>query len=137
MNKLTVIRTVSPVEPFYRTEVSPSKATDVAVKYVNDVSLVFNQQRLDKTTLGRFTEMLNKAPGNSVLQSVRKKMTDSQLHQFVKSRYCQSMSELQAWAKYLDIKLQDEAASVKKAQSDIAAAGTADTTPAGTSAPAE
>lgn len=93
----------SPVTDFYMvTRKSPNSKTP-SVKIIDDVHMLFNQKRLDSLTLRSFTDYINsQASNNSTLSSLRKKMTDSQLYSFVKSRYIQSISELQSWALYLD-----------------------------------
>ena len=112
MAKLTVLRSPSVTEPLFVQKTKPAYATETSVSYVTDVSLIFNQQRLDRMTLQQLSQRLEQLPPSSPLSQVRKKMTDEQLHQFVKSRYCQSMSELQAWSKYLDINFQSEIESL-------------------------
>ncbi len=85
--------------------------------HVSDVYLLLNQSRLDKMSLAALTEYFNKQPQTSPLNHIRSKMSDKQLHMFVKSRYIQSMSELQSWYEYLDqnaSQLVDEAVSVTK-----------------------
>ena len=87
------------------------------VKFVSDVYLLLNQKRLDKMSLAALTEYFNQQPQTSPLNNIRSKMSDKQLHMFVKSRYIQSLSELQSWYEYLDqnaSQLVDEAVSVVK-----------------------
>ena len=68
----------------------------------SDIYMLFNQRRLDKLTsqalIHHFESMSQR---DSSLASLRSKMTDDQLVQFVKSRYIQSPSELLAWSNYL------------------------------------
>lgn len=85
--------------------------------FVSDVFLLLNQRRLDKMTLAQLQDVFSQQPPSSPLNSLRSKMSDDQLHKFVKSRYIQSMSELQSWYEYLDqnaSQLVDEAVSVTK-----------------------
>lgn len=71
--------------------------------YVSDVSLLFNQQRLDRMSLqalqAKLDEQVN--AGNKGLSELRKNLTDAELQKFIKSRYIQSLSELQQWTNYL------------------------------------
>ena len=88
-----------------------------SVRYVNDVYLLLNQRRLDKMSLAALTEYFDRQPQTSRLNQIRSRMSDKQLHMFVKSRYIQSMSELQSWYEYLDqnaSQLVDEAVSLTK-----------------------
>lgn len=69
----------------------------------NDVTLLFNQQRLS----GLGTDTVNAwlksiAPASDSLSDLRKKCSDTDLLKFCKSRYIQSASELLAWSQYLD-----------------------------------
>lgn len=76
---------------------------DGSFVYVSDVSLLFNQQRLDRMSLqalqAKFDEQVN--AGNTGLSELRKRLSDSDLQKFIKSRYIQSLSELQQWTNYL------------------------------------
>lgn len=115
MNTVTSIRSRNILEDLFRVVTKPVHATDECVSYVNDVSLVFNQQRLDKQSLRVLSEKLDMLPARSPLAQIRKKMSDDQLHKFVKSRYCQSMSELEAYSKYLEVEFNNELKSVAPA----------------------
>lgn len=76
---------------------------DGSFVYVSDVSLLFNQQRLDRMSLqalqAKFDEQVN--AGNIGLSELRKHISDADLQKFIKSRYIQSLSELQQWTNYL------------------------------------
>lgn len=117
MLSVTVLRDRSSVESFYRQENENVHSSDKSVSFRTDVYMLFNQQRLDRGTLAAFSDYLNKnvQPG-SALSSVRKKMSDSQLHQFVKSRYIQSLGELQAWSRYLESEFNGEVSKAQAAQ---------------------
>lgn len=75
-----------------------------AVFYTNDVTLLFNQQRLEKVlgkdSLKAFFDSL--APKSDALRSLRSKISDNDLADLCKSRYLQSPSEILAWSNYLD-----------------------------------
>lgn len=117
MLSVTVLRDRSSVESFYRQENENVHSSDKSVSFRTDVYMLFNQQRLDRGTLAAFSDYLNRnvQPGSS-LSSVRKKMSDSQLHQFVKSRYIQSLGELQAWSRYLESEFNGEVSKAQAAQ---------------------
>lgn len=121
MNAVTSIRSRNMLEDLFRVVTKPVHATDECVSYVNDVSLIFNQQRLDKQSLRALSEKLDMLPSRSPLAQLRKKMSDEQLHRFVKSRYCQSMSELEAYSKYLEVEFNNE---YERIQADVTAAST-------------
>lgn len=125
MLSVTVLRDRSSVESFYRQENDNVHSSDKSVSFRTDVYMLFNQQRLDRGTLAAFSDYLNKnvQPG-SALSSVRKKMSDSQLHQFVKSRYIQSLGELQAWSRYLESEFNGEVSKAQAAQEAKKAADT-------------
>lgn len=75
-----------------------------AIFFNNDVSLLFNQQRLEEV-LGRdgvtkFFDRLSQQ--SSALSELRSKISDSDLVELCKSRYIQSPSEILAWSEYLN-----------------------------------
>jgi hypothetical protein len=51
MRKVTCLRAPSPVEPFYKQEISCPNGTCDAVAYRTDIYMLFNQQRLDRMSL--------------------------------------------------------------------------------------
>lgn len=75
-----------------------------AIFYNNDVSLLFNQQRLEHV-LGRdgITKFFDRlSQQSSSLSELRSKISDSDLVELCKSRYIQSPSEILAWSQYLN-----------------------------------
>lgn len=87
--------------------VDVSKNSDGSVKSVHfssDISLLFNQKRLEDT-LGRdglkkfFDDMSARSPA---LTSLRQKISDDDLVALCKSRYLQSASEILSWSNYLN-----------------------------------
>lgn len=100
---LTNVRVPSAIDSLLVQSERPVHASDRCVKYQSDVYLLLNQKRLDKMSLQAFSEYLDSIPdsGSDSLSELRSKVSDAQLLQFVKSRYIQSRSELQAWASYL------------------------------------
>ncbi len=87
--------------------VDVSKNSDGSVKSVHfssDISLLFNQKRLEDT-LGRdglkkfFDDMSARSPA---LTSLRQKISDDDLAAMCKSRYLQSASEILSWSNYLN-----------------------------------
>lgn len=100
---------VSPLFEDLLTEETTAANGDVSsVRVCNDISLLFNQQRLE--SLGRegikqFLDSLT--PKSPSLASLRSKISDADLLKVCKSRYIQSPSELLAWSSYLDTLLSD------------------------------
>lgn len=115
MAPLTSLRVPSPVEDFYREEVQTPLGSTPAVTYRNDIYMILNQRRLDSMTLAQFSDYLDHDRSASQLSQMREKMSDEQLHQFVKSRYIQHPSELRAWASYLDIEYSKEIQKLEEA----------------------
>jgi hypothetical protein len=99
----------SPMFEDLLTEETTAPNGDVSsVRVCNDISLLFNQQRLE--SLGRegikqFLDSLT--PKSPSLASLRSKISDADLLKVCKSRYIQSPSELLAWSSYLDSSLSD------------------------------
>lgn len=100
---VTNVRVPSAIDSLLIAKEKPVHASDRCVKYQSDVYFLLNQKRLDKMSLQAFSEYLDSMPdsGTDSLSELRSKVSDDQLLQFVKSRYIQSRSELQAWASYL------------------------------------
>lgn len=74
-----------------------------AVSVVDDIYMLFNQQRLlsaGKDTIQAWLNTLT--PKSNALDELRKKCSDSELMAICKSRYIQSPSELLAWSEYLN-----------------------------------
>ena len=74
-----------------------------AVAHVDDIYMLFNQQRLSSAGVDTVKAWLNQlTPKSDALGELRKKCSDEQLLQLCKSRYIQSPSELLAWSEYLN-----------------------------------
>lgn len=88
-------------------EYSITKSPDGAVSVSNDISILFNLQRLEnKITPEQLREYINKyTPNNSPY--VNGKLSDDMLLDSVKSRHIQSLSELRSWAQYVSEQLDD------------------------------
>lgn len=96
--KSTKLRQKNTLETFYRLE-----HEDDTVTYVDDVYMLFNQQRLDKMTLDTLSQYLEQLSKQSnPLRELRSRVPDKYIMSFVKSRYIQHPSELEAWSNYLD-----------------------------------
>lgn len=96
--KSTKLRQKNTLETFYRVE-----HDDGSVSYVDDVYMLFNQQRLDKMTLDTLSQYLEQLSKQSnPLRELRSRVPDKYIMNFIKSRYIQHPSELEAWSNYLD-----------------------------------
>lgn len=74
-----------------------------AVAVVDDIYMLFNQQRLAHMGADTINAWLNTlTPRSDALAQLRKKCSDEQLMELCKSRYIQSPSELLAWSEYLN-----------------------------------
>lgn len=103
VDRLTVYREKNPVEKFYFRKRKDKYSKSDSVSFVDDVYMLFNQQRLDRMTNAALSTWLqNTSRTDSQLASLRSRMTDEQLGSFIKSRYIQSRSELLAWSGYLE-----------------------------------
>lgn len=121
--------------------VDVSKNSDGSVKsvhYSSDISLLFNQKRLENS-LGRdglkkfFDDMAARSPA---LTSLRQKISDDDLAAMCKSRYLQSASEILSWSNYLNENyksLMDSVKSRVSSDSDGEPDGSVSTDPTGSS----
>lgn len=74
-----------------------------AISVVDDIYMLFNQQRLLSAGKDTIQTWLNSlTPKSNALDELRKKCSDSELMSICKSRYIQSPSELLAWSEYLN-----------------------------------
>jgi hypothetical protein len=78
--------------------------------------MLFNQQRLDRMSLSQLSDWLDNQTPTSGLAELRSKMSDAQLHSFIKSRYIQSPSELMAWSEYIQSEFSKEYQNVVEEQ---------------------
>lgn len=107
-NRLSNYREKSPVEEFYKQTHKPAHGTCDSVSFVDDVYMLFNQQRLDRMTAAALNTWLESTSRyDSQLANLRSRMTDEQLGAFIKSRFIQSRSELLAWSGYLESQYPD------------------------------
>lgn len=114
-NGLTEFRVPSPIEDMNYVELPCVHSSCPAVHYRNDVYALFHMQDLTRMELSRLSQFLDNAGKSaSSLTSVRSKMSDAQLRQFIKSRYIQSPSELLRWAAWLDDNYKMEVERIEK-----------------------
>lgn len=115
MFSVTNLRQPSLVEDFYKQSFAAPHGSCDAVAFRTDVYMLFNQDRLDRMTQSQLSTWLdNQAPTDGLI-SLRNQLSDSQLHQFIKSRYIQSPSELKAWSAYLESEYGSELSKLQPA----------------------
>ena len=130
MFSVTNLRQPSLVEDFYKQSFPTPHGSCDAVCFRTDVYMLFNQDRLDRMTQSQLSTWLdNQAPTDSLI-SLRNQMSDAQLHQFIKSRYIQSPSELKAWASYIETQFGTELAKLQPAETTPTETTPTETTPA-------
>lgn len=80
-------------------QLSTVKCQDGSITISSDISLVFNQQRLEnKLTASELREYIQRyTPNRSVYTA---QLDDETLLNTLKSRHVQSLSEMRAWAEY-------------------------------------
>ena len=72
---------------------------DGSIVISNDISLIFNQQRLEnKLTASELREYIQRYTPNKSVYTAQ--LDDNTLLNTLKSRHIQSLSELRAWAEY-------------------------------------
>lgn len=75
------------------------KNKDGSITVSNDISLIFNQQRLEnKLTVGELREYIQRYTPNKSAYTAQ--LDDDTLLSTLKSRHIQSLSEMRAWAEY-------------------------------------
>ena len=130
MFSVTNLRQPSLVEDFYKQTFAAPHGSCDAVAFRTDVYMLFNQDRLDRMTQSQLSTWLdNQAPTDGLI-SLRNQLSDSQLHQFIKSRYIQSPSELKAWSSYLESEYGSELSKLQPAEPASVDPAPADPAPA-------
>lgn len=98
--KAAILRVPQPLDSFLHEEVSCEGEQSVIL--TSDITMLFNQTRLDRATRQVLLDQINAASSQSdAFAKVRSNLTDDQLISFVKSRFIQTPSELLAWTDYL------------------------------------
>lgn len=110
--KLSEFYHPSPIDDFLLEKgVSSSGAETITV--TSDISMLFNQKRLDRMSREALIQHFNDmSVRSSKFSALRAKLSDDQLCSIVKSRYIQSPSELMAYSTYLVSTYGDELASI-------------------------
>lgn len=80
-------------------QLSTVKNEDGSITISTDISLIFNQQRLEnKLTASELREYIQRYTPNKSVYTAR--LDDETLLNTLKSRHIQSLSEMRAWAEY-------------------------------------
>lgn len=115
-------------------QLSTMKLKDGSMVISSDITLIFNQQRLEnKMTADELREYIQRYTPNKSVYTAR--LDDETLLSTLKSRHIQSLSEMRSWAEYcmenFDSLIKDAEEKARLAAADSAAA--ADPAVAGTS----
>lgn len=108
----THLREPSPVDDFYVVEeeiIYPDGSKAKVKSYRDPLYELFNQQRIGRigsTGLEQWIKSMMIINSNP-LSELREKCSDSELLSIMKSRYCQSPSEVMNWARYLNNNLSE------------------------------
>ena len=80
-------------------QLSTVKNKDGSITVSTDISLIFNQQRLEnKLTVGELREYIQRYTPNKSVYTAQ--LDDETLLNTLKSRHIQSLSEMRSWAEY-------------------------------------
>lgn len=80
-------------------QLSTFKGKDGSITVSNDITLIFNQQRLEnKLTANELREYIQRYTPNKSVYTAQ--LDDDTLLSTLKSRHIQSLSEMRAWAEY-------------------------------------
>lgn len=93
----SVVRTPQRMEQYFFTERKNSCGESI-IEYHSDIWLMFHAEKLDTSTKQALIEKLKSQPPTDPVRQLADKLSDDQLLQFVKSRYCQSLSEVRQYA---------------------------------------
>ena len=103
----------SAIEDFLFVKNKPPHSDCDSVTFTTDITMLFNQQRLDKMSREALLQHFDSfSVQNSQFADLRAKLSDDQLCSIVKSRYIQTPSELMSYSQYLVDSVGFELASV-------------------------
>ena len=95
-SKVAIVRTPSPVDAFSYEEIKKANGKS-RIHIVNDIGILFNQQRLMQIN----PMMLDKWLGQARQASPDDGLTDDQILSVIKSRYIQSTADIYNWTRAL------------------------------------
>lgn len=117
-------------------QLSTVKNKDGSITISNDITLIFNQQRLDnKLTANELREYIQRYTPNKSVYTAQ--LDDDTLLSTLKSRHIQSLSELRSWAEYCmenyDSLIKEAEEKARLAAESVAAESAADSSASATS----
>lgn len=120
-------------------QLSTVKMKDGSIVVSSDITLIFNQQRLDnKLTVSELREYIQRYTPNKSVYTAQ--LDDDTLLSTLKSRHIQSLSEMRAWAEYCmenyDSLIKEAEEKARLAAEEATAVDPSAGTSAGSSAPA-
>ena len=111
-----VVRTPQRMEQYFFKE-RVNSCGESTIEFHNDIYLMFHADKLDTSTKQALMEKLQAQPPTDPIRQLSDRLTPEQMCQFVKSRYCQSLSELRAYTAQLqnmtDVELKSYMDSLK------------------------
>ena len=111
-----VVRTPQRMEQYFFSKHVDSCGEE-HIEYHNDIYLMFHADKLDTSTKQALMEKLQAQPPTDPIRQLSDRLSPEQMCQFVKSRYCQSLSELRAYTAQLqrmtDVELKSYMDSLK------------------------
>lgn len=113
--KQMVFATKTPIDDFYREEVTGSRTNETAVAFVNPLQVLLNQKRLDAVGAMGIEQWLSSfdLKSSSALDKLRSQCSDDDLLKTMKSRHLQSPAEILAWSRYMADHMDEFNAQVK------------------------
>lgn len=88
------------------------------INYRNDIFLMCHQEKLDRQSSEALFSKIQAMPKDDPVRQLSNRLSKQQLCQFVKSRYCQSMSELRTYAEQINNMLESEFSDFKASLSN-------------------
>lgn len=111
-----VVREPNPVDQFYFERTKSADDGCECIAYTDPIRMLFNQQRLSSIGSMAVENWLDSLKNlkNDPLAELRKKCSDSDLKQLIKSRHIQQPSEIMAYAKYCQDNMTEFESEVSK-----------------------
>lgn len=111
-----VVRTPQRMEQYFFSN-RVTSCGDEIIEFHNDIYLMFHADKLDTSTKHALMEKLQAQPPTDPIRQLSDRLTPEQMCRFVKSRYCQSLSELRSYTAQLqrmtDVELKSYMDSLK------------------------
>ena len=95
-----IVRTPQRMEQYFFSQ-RVNSCGEPTIEYHSDIYLMFHADKLDTSTKQALMEKLQAQPPTDPIRQLSDRLTPEQMCQFVKSRYCQSLSELRAYTAQL------------------------------------